>query len=138
MVDFCPHELFTNTKVNNKQSEVNCTRCKLQDFCPHELFINTKLNNKQSEVNCTRCKLQDFCPHELFTNTKVNDEQSEVNCTRCKLQDFCLLFTNTNIIYVYQADLGPCPSIHDEDLRKQYNEAKDCSKKNQFEEDFLR
>jgi len=48
--------------------------------------------------------------------------------------DFCPheLFTNT------KADLGPCPSIHDEDLRKQYNEAKDCSKKNQFEEDFLR
>jgi len=59
--------------------------------------------------------------------------EDEGNC-KFFMVDFCPheLFTNT------KADLGPCPSIHDEDLRKQYNEAKDCSKKNQFEEDFLR
>lgn len=42
------------------------------------------------------------------------------------------LFTNT------KADLGACPNIHDDDLRKSYHEAEDSSKKQACADDFLR
>jgi len=42
------------------------------------------------------------------------------------------LFTNT------KADLGPCASIHDDDLRKSYQEAEESSKKQAAADDFLR
>jgi len=42
------------------------------------------------------------------------------------------LFTNT------KADLGSCASIHDDDLRKSYEEAEDSSKKQAAADDFLR
>jgi len=59
--------------------------------------------------------------------------EDEGNC-KYFLVDFCPheLFTNT------KADLGPCGLIHDEDMRKQFADAKDSSKKQSFEEDFLR
>lgn len=54
----------------------------------------------------------------------------------CKffLVDFCPhdLFTNT------KADLGACPNIHDDDMKKQFNEAKESSRKANCEDEFLR
>ena len=37
-----------------------------------------------------------------------------------------------------QADLGVCPKIHDDDMRKQYEEAKESSRKLAAEDEFLR
>jgi len=59
--------------------------------------------------------------------------EDEANC-KYFLVDFCphQLFTNT------KADLGPCPNIHDEDMRKQFLDAKESSRKLNAEDDFLR
>ena len=37
-----------------------------------------------------------------------------------------------------QADLGVCPKIHDDDMRSQYAEAKESSRKVAAEDEFLR
>ncbi len=37
-----------------------------------------------------------------------------------------------------KADLGVCPKIHDDDMRKQYAEAKESSRKVAAEDEFLR
>lgn len=48
--------------------------------------------------------------------------------------DFCPhdLFTNT------KADLGPCGKIHDEEMKRNFHKDKDCYKKSQYYDDFLR
>lgn len=71
----------------------------------------------------------------IHPNEKVKEitwEDSQV--CRYYIVQFCPhdLFTNT------KADLGSCPKIHDEDLRKKYQEAADGYKKTQFEDEFLR
>ena len=50
------------------------------------------------------------------------------------LVNFCPhdLFTNT------KADLGACPKIHDDDMRREYNEAPDGYKKQNCQDEFLR
>jgi len=59
--------------------------------------------------------------------------EDESNC-KYFLVDFCPheLFTNT------KADLGPCPNIHDDEMKKQFSEAKESSRKIGAEDDFLR
>ena len=53
---------------------------------------------------------------------------------RYHLVNFCPhdLFTNT------KADLGTCPKIHDDDMKRAYMEAPDGYKKQQCQDDFLR
>ena len=53
---------------------------------------------------------------------------------RYYLVNFCPhdLFTNT------KADLGTCPKIHDEDMKKNYLEAPEGYKKQNCQDDFLR
>ena len=50
------------------------------------------------------------------------------------LVNFCPhdLFTNT------KADLGACPKIHDDDMKREYNEAPDGYKKQNCQDEFLR
>jgi len=69
-------------------------------------------------------------PSDKVQEVTWEDEQ---NC-KFFLVDFCPheLFTNT------KADLGPCSAIHDEEMKKQYQEAKDSSKKGSLEDEFLR
>jgi hypothetical protein len=40
--------------------------------------------------------------------------------------------------FCVKADLGVCPKIHDDDMRKQYAEAKESSRKVAAEDEFLR
>jgi len=72
-------------------------------------------------------------------NANPNDKQEKVtweDSSNCKyfLVDFCPheLFTNT------KADLGACHNIHDDEMRKQFLEAKESSRKMSAEDDFLR
>ncbi|XP_023323751.1 luc7-like protein 3 [Eurytemora carolleeae] len=72
-------------------------------------------------------------------NANPNDKIQEITWedpSNCKyfLVDFCPheLFTNT------KADLGPCPNVHDDEMRKQFAEAKESSRKLSAEDEFLR
>ena len=53
---------------------------------------------------------------------------------RYYLVNFCPhdLFTNT------KADLGACPKIHDDDMKRAYQDAPDNYKKQNAQDDFLR
>lgn len=71
----------------------------------------------------------------IHPNEKVKEiTWEDPQVCRYYIVQFCPhdLFTNT------KADLGSCPKIHDEDLRKKYQEAADGYKKTQFEDEFLR
>lgn len=71
----------------------------------------------------------------IHPNEKVKEiTWEDPQVCRYYIVQFCPhdLFTNT------KADLGSCPKIHDEDLRKKYAEAADGYKKTQFEDEFLR
>jgi len=71
----------------------------------------------------------------IHPNEKVKEiTWEDPQVCRYYIVQFCPhdLFTNT------KADLGSCPKIHDEDLRKKYTESADSYKKTQFEDEFLR
>lgn len=92
-----------------------------------------------SDPEVCRYFLVDFCPHDLFTNTKV---KRQARASSSEL-DQLLLIVKVSVLVIIcscsQVDLGPCGKIHDEELRRKFQEEKaENHKKTQVVDEFVR